>query len=82
MSTPRFQVGTHFVNQKKRLCVVTDIWITTNLAGEVVKVRYVATHQFMGQTVADFDVLETTIAKGVVTEPITPKPTPSPHSTT
>jgi hypothetical protein len=46
------------------LCAVTDILKTYNSKGELVKIRYVAEHQFMGQTVTDRDVVETTIAMG------------------
>jgi hypothetical protein len=38
----------------------------------MVKFRYLATHEFMGQTVTDSDVCETTIAMGLV-EAVRPK---------
>lgn len=65
---PRFPVGTQFTTRGKhvRLCTVIDVWTTTNLAGEVVSVRYVATHEFCGQIVTDNDVCETTIARGLI----------------
>lgn len=61
---PRFSIGQQFYTSGKhpRLCTVTDILTTCNLAGETVKIRYVATHEFMGQTITDNDVLETSIA--------------------
>jgi hypothetical protein len=64
--TPRFSIGQQFTTRGKgsKLCTVTDILTTTNSKGEVVKIRYVATHEFCGQTVTDHDVLETTIAMG------------------
>lgn len=62
---PRFLPGTIF-KTGNRQCTVTDILTTYNLAGEPVKQRYVATHQFLGQTVTDHDVCETTIARGLV----------------
>jgi hypothetical protein len=37
----------------------------TNSAGEVVKVYYQATHEFMGQTVTEHEVCDTTIAMGI-----------------
>jgi hypothetical protein len=43
-----------------------DIWKTYNLVGDCVKLRYVATHEVMGKLVKDYDVLETTIARGIV----------------
>jgi hypothetical protein len=68
MPDPRFPVGTQFYSTGKhpRLCTVTDIWRTYNQAGELVRLRYVATHEFMGQTLTDRDVLETTIARNIV----------------
>ena len=65
---PRFVVGTQFMTRGKapRLCTVVDIWRTYNTAGELVKLRYVATHELMGQTLTDYDVVETTIAMGEV----------------
>jgi hypothetical protein len=47
------------------LCTVTDVLITRNAAGDVVKVRYVATHEFMGQLVTDSDVSHTAISMGL-----------------
>ena len=67
----RFPVGTKFVRvgrKHARVETVTDFLVTRNLAGEPVQTRYVATHQFLGQEVTDSDVLETTIARGLVSE--------------
>lgn len=66
--TPRFLPGTTFKTggRHPNLCTVTDILTTYNMAGEAVKQRYVATHVFLGQTVSDNDVCETTIARGVI----------------
>ena len=60
-----YQIGTKYTDRKGQECEVVDILTTTNLAGEVVKVRYVTAHKFMGQTVKDHDVLEITIAKAL-----------------
>lgn len=64
--TPRFAPGTTFMTRGRepKLCTITDVLTTTNLAGEVVAIRYVATHEFAGQTVTDHDVLETTVLMG------------------
>lgn len=51
-----------------RVCTVVDIFKTYNSKGELVRVRYVATHDFMGQSVTDYDVPETAIAMGLVAE--------------
>jgi hypothetical protein len=68
ITEPKFAVGTKFNTRHKpsKLCTVIDIHTTRNLAGEVVKIRYVATHELMGQTITDSDVVETTIAMGLV----------------
>lgn len=66
----RFPVGTTFQPVGKRYAAtVIDYHVTRNLAGEIVRTRYVATHEFMGQTVADCDVAETTIARGLIAIP-------------
>ena len=68
--TPRFGPGTVCKTRGKhpRTCTVKDVHTTYNLAGEVVAIRYLATHEFMGQTVVTRDVVETTIAMGLVKE--------------
>ena len=47
------------------LCTVTDFLTTKNLAGDVVKTRYVATHKLGHQLVIDGDVTATAIARGI-----------------
>lgn len=63
---PKFPIGQQYKTRGKapRLCTVVDIHKTYNAAGELVKLRYVATHDFAGQVIADRDVCETTIAMG------------------
>ena len=63
---PRYAIGQQFTTRGKarRLCTVVDILTTYNSAGECVDIRYVATHEFMGQVVTDRTVTETTIAMG------------------
>lgn len=64
----RFPIGTLYLARssgEKRLCTVVDHLTTTNSKGDVVKIRYVSTHVFCGQTVSDHDVLDTTIARGL-----------------
>ena len=70
--TPRFKIGTTFTPQSRKgagVHTVTDVLTTRNSKGEVVKIRYEATHEFMGQTLTDNDVLETTIARGLISQP-------------
>ena len=66
----KYPVGTKFKTRGKapRICTVTDYLVTTNLKGDIVKTRYVATHQFLGQTVTDRDIPETTISMGLIKE--------------
>ena len=63
-----FEIGQQFKTRGKapRLCTIVDILKTYNSAGELVKTRYVATHEFMGRTVTDRDVCETTVAMGLI----------------
>ena len=69
--TPRFKIGTTFIPCGRKnggLCTVVDILTTTNSKGDVVRIRYAATHEFMGQTLTDYDVPEVTIARGLQQE--------------
>lgn len=62
-----YPIGTKFtpIGKHATECTVTDMLTTRNLAGEIVAIRYVATHIFMGQTVTDRNVIPTTIARGI-----------------
>lgn len=60
-----FEIGTHYINSKNRLCVIKDILKTFNSKGELIKTRYVAEHDFMGQKIEDNDVLHISIQKGM-----------------
>lgn len=64
----RFPVGTQYMSSGKnpRLCTVVDVYVTRNLAGEMVAMRYVSEHDLMGNKVLDYDVVDVTIAKGIV----------------
>jgi len=65
----QFKIGTKFIKQGRKhakIETVVDILKTYNSKGELVKIRYVAAHEFMGQTVTDSDVLDITIARGLV----------------
>ncbi len=64
----KFQIGQKFTTRGKapRTCTVTDILKTYNSKGELVQIRYVATHEFMGQTVTNYDVVETSIQMGLI----------------
>jgi len=59
----KYPIGTKFFSRGKsqNLCTVVDVLRTYNSAEDLVRVRYVCTHEFMGQTVTDYDVPETSI---------------------
>jgi hypothetical protein len=67
-----FPIGTQFTTRHKhpKTCVVVDRLTTRNESGDIVSLKYVCTHQFMGQTLTSYDVPETTIAMG---NPIIPE---------
>jgi hypothetical protein len=59
-------IGTKFIrrcSKRKDVETVVDILTTTNSKGEVVGVKYVASHDFMGQKVTDFEVASSTIMR-------------------
>jgi hypothetical protein len=61
------EIGTKFTPIRKHAKeqTVIDIHTTYNSKGEIVKVRYVCTHEFMGQVVTDYDVVKTTILRAI-----------------
>lgn len=71
-----YPIGTQFKTHGKQphVCTVIDILKTHNDAGELVRTRYVATHEFCGQTVTDRDVCDVTIARGFISNPFPPIP--------
>ena len=67
--TPKYKIGQQYTVKRpkyERHYTIVDIWTTTNSAGEVVKMRYVSQHEFIGQLVTDYDVVETTIARALM----------------
>lgn len=61
----RFQIGQKYSPiGKNYVCTVVDIHKTFNSKGELVKTRYVSEHDFCGQVVKDYDVVDATIARG------------------
>lgn len=64
-------IGTRFIRRgtkRKDIETVTDIYTTYNSKGEVVSIRYVATHEFMGQVITDHDIVKTTILRSKIIE--------------
>jgi len=67
---PRFPIGTQFISRSnmkiKRVETVTGYIDEINReSGEFLKRRYVATHEFMGQTMKNTDLCETNVAMGI-----------------
>ena len=59
-------IGTQYYSAGKhpKLCTVIDIHTTYNYLNELVKTRYVTSHEFMGQNVIEYDVPAVTIQRG------------------
>jgi threonine dehydrogenase-like Zn-dependent dehydrogenase len=68
MREPKYNIGQQYKTMGKhsKVCTIIDIYKTYNTNGEMVKLRYVSQHEFCGQIVKDDDVVETTIARGLI----------------
>jgi len=62
-----YEIGTKYESRHKTWTVI-DILKTYNSKNELVKLRYVATHQLMGQPITDYDVVPVTISRGLFQE--------------
>lgn len=65
----KFKIGQRFIpvgRKDSSVWTVTDLLTTRNSEGKIMSIRYVATHEFLGKMVSDYDVLETTIARGLI----------------
>lgn len=69
----RFPIGTQYITKAKAgrkiietLHTVVDQMTVTNSRGEVVRCFYVSEHDFCGQKVINYDVVDTTIALNIV----------------
>ena len=68
-SKPLFEIGTQYKSRsnRDRVSTVIDILETRSIVtGKQTKIRYVSTHEFCGQIVTDYDVLYTTIKRGLI----------------
>ena len=67
---PQHTIGTQFIrtmSKRKDIETVIDIHTTTSsLTGEIVKIRYACSHNFLGQDIVDYDVNATTISRGLI----------------
>jgi len=61
-----FSIGQQFTARGKRkdVCTIIDIYTTTNESGEVVCIRYIAQHEFMGQLIKA-EYCAATVARGI-----------------
>jgi len=65
----RFPIGTQYqrtYGKRKDLCTVEDIYYTYNSKNELIHIRYVASHLFLGQKIMEYDVVDTTIARNLI----------------
>ena len=53
-------------DKQKHVRTVIDCHKTYNLAGELVKTRYVSSHKFCGQDLLEYDVVQPTIGIGLI----------------
>ena len=62
-----FPIGTKYVSRGKHpnVCTITDIYRTYDNNNDLIKTAYVAVHDFMGQTVTDYDVPKATVTMGI-----------------
>ena len=64
----KYKIGQQFTLKRKHSKqerTIVDIHVTRNTSDEVVKIRYVTEHLFLGQVVTDEDVVSATIARSL-----------------
>jgi len=65
----KYPIGTKYSRNigkgVKRICTVTDYHVTRNLAGEIVKERYISINEL---GTMDYDVVAVTVARGLLPE--------------
>lgn len=66
----RFPIGTKYkpVGKHTQVTTVVDQLTTTNNKGEILRTSYITEHTFLGQSVKNYDVGDTTIARGLLPE--------------
>jgi hypothetical protein len=67
---PKYPIGTIYkrivAKNVFRVCTVVDIETTFNDAGEQVRQRYVSSHEFMGQSLIERDIVQLTIDRATI----------------
>jgi hypothetical protein len=69
MAAKEIPIGTRFIRRSKKrkdIETIVDVYKTYNMKGELVCIRYVTEHEFLGQIVTDSDVLATTVKLGEI----------------
>lgn len=66
----RFPIGTQYrpAGKHAQITTVVDQLTTTNSKGEILRTSYITEHTFLGQSVKNYDVVDTTIARGLLPE--------------
>lgn len=70
---PRFPIGLEFSRKRYPKAPtltqyrIDDIYTTRNNAGEIVKIEYKVSHEFLGQRISEF-MVDTTIARSLTNE--------------
>lgn len=65
----KFEIGQTYTHKRKnseQLRTIVDRLETYNAKGELIKLRYVTEHSFMGQILTDDDVLEVSICRALM----------------
>jgi hypothetical protein len=63
----KYPIGTKFIPRGlDSIHEVIDYHITNNSKGELVQERYVSNHVFMGQEIKTYNIIETTISRGIL----------------
>lgn len=67
-SEPRYKIGQKYIpaGRHGKECTVIDILKTYNSKNELVTVRYISTHEYLGQTIINYDVCDSTIFRGAL----------------
>ena len=63
----KYPIGTKYLPMGKhaKVCTITECFKTYDSKGNLVKISYQSTHDFLGQAVINNDVCATTIARGI-----------------
>jgi len=65
---PKFAIGLkfkHYGRKHNNELAIVDIYKTYNNAGEMVNFTYGCSHEFLGQSVINYDINETTISRSL-----------------